>query len=81
MYKTITGNDTTKAVGYKAEVKENKAPEIIEKYQNDNLETVYVLDNGRETLQSKYDQIWNPAKTKIMPVNYKRENKDKTKVA
>jgi uncharacterized protein YgfB (UPF0149 family) len=78
---TTTGNDTTKSVEVRAEVKSNAAPVISEQFTDDEGNLQYILHNGRTTLAEKYNALWNPVKGKVMPVGYKGENRDKTKIA
>lgn len=52
---TINGNLT-----WKADVKANYKPNIVDSFMDDNGEKVLVLDNGRETLESRYNALWMP---------------------
>ncbi len=63
----------TPSVDYRATVKSNTAPDILDSYINDDGELVYVLANGNEALSVKYDAIWNPPKSAIKPYS-KGEN-------
>ena len=68
------------AVGYKANVKSNTAPEVAEQFIDDEGEVQYILSNGNTQPKLKYDAIWNPKKG-IVNTNkmYKGENPDRTK--
>lgn len=54
----------------------HKAPEITGEVDED----TWQLANGNTILKSKYDEMWNPAKTPIKPFGYKGDNQDKTHV-
>ena len=68
---TINGNLT-----WKADVKANYKPNIVDSFMDDNGEKVLVLDNGRETLESRYNALWMPCKG-IVNWKAKGENPDR----
>ena len=70
---TINGNLT-----WKADVKANYKPNIVDSFMDDNGEKVLVLDNGRETLESRYNALWMPNKG-IVNWKGRGDNPDKTK--
>lgn len=70
----VNGNLT-----FRAEVKANYKPAIVDSFIDDTGEKILVLDNGRETPESRYNTLWNPAKGKI-DWNTKGDNPDKTKI-
>lgn len=73
---TVTTNG--QAVNYHANVKTYHKPTVVETYMDDDGDEVYILSNGNTQLSVLYNNLWNPAKTKI---NWKSkgENPDKTK--
>lgn len=40
----------------------------------------YVLKNGNLILKEKYNSMWHPVKTPVLPFGTKGDNPDKTKV-
>lgn len=61
---------------YRANVPYLTQPKVLESYLDDDGERVFILDNGREQPEVKYNAIWGKVKTKIMPKSYKGENCD-----
>ena len=70
---TINGNLTRKA-----DVKVNYKPNIVDSFMDDNGEKILVLDNGRETTETRYNALWNPSKG-IVNWKGRGDNPDKTK--
>jgi len=69
------------AVGYKANVRSNTAPEIAETFTDDNGEVQYILSNGNTQPKIVYDALWNPIKGTVNQNKlYKGENPDRTKL-
>ena len=60
--------------------KAHSAPLVIGEHLNDDLEKMYVLDNGNQILADKYNSIWNPPKSQV---NWKAKaaNPDRTKIS
>ena len=69
----INGN-----LGFRADVKANYKPAIIDSYMDDNGEKMLILDNGRETPEIRYNALWMPSKG-IVNWKGRGENPDKTK--
>ena len=53
----VNGNLT-----FRAEVKANYKPAIVDSFMDDSGEKILVLDNGRETTETRYNALWNPCK-------------------
>lgn len=73
MTKTVNNGNTT----FHPEVKFNTRPEILESYIGDDGEKWLILANGRETLETRYNSLWNPLKGKVKHEHYKGENPDR----
>lgn len=75
----MTKTTTNGSCNFHATVPTYTKPKVIDKYMDDEGEEVYVLDNNRTSLASKYNQLWNPIRSEI---NWKSkgENPDKTKI-
>ena len=71
----INGN-----LGFRADVKANYKPAIIDSYMDDNGEKMLILDNGRETPEIRYNALWMPSKG-IVNWKGRGENPDRTKIA
>jgi len=71
----INGN-----LGFRADVKANYKPAIIDSYMDDNGEKILILDNGRETPEIRYNALWMPSKG-IVNWKGRGENPDRTKIA
>lgn len=69
----VNGNLT-----FRAEVKANYKPAIVDSFIDDNGEKVLVLDNGRQTTETRYNALWNPSKG-IVNWKGRGDNPDKTK--
>ena len=69
----INGN-----LGFRADVKANYKPAIIDSYMDDNGEKILILDNGRETPEIRYNALWMPSKG-IVNWKGRGDNPDKTK--
>ncbi len=74
MTKTMINGNTA----WKADVKANYKPAIIDSYMDDNGEKILILDNGRETPEIRYNALWLPNKG-IIDWKSKGSNPDKTK--
>ena len=66
------------SVDFKANSKTRTAPKVLGDYQDENNQTMYILDNGTEQSKENYDKLWNPARMVIHPKNYKAEVKTRT---
>ena len=78
MTKTFTEIGKTPVTNFHAEVKSFTQPKVLDQYMNDEGETMLILDNGRETLLTRYEAMWNVPKGKIITdKKYKGENCDK----
>lgn len=64
---------------YHANVKSYTMPRICEEFVGDDGNVHYILDNGRTTLQTSYNALWLPIKTKV---NWgaKGKNPDRTRI-
>ena len=69
----VNGNLT-----FRAEVKANYKPAIVDSFMDDSGEKILVLDNGRETTETRYNDLWNPCKG-IVNWKGRGDNPDKTK--
>jgi len=69
----VNGNLT-----FRAEVKANYKPAIVDSFIDDTGEKILVLDNGRETKEITYNALWMPSKG-IVNWKGRGENPDKTK--
>ncbi len=74
MTKTMINGNTA----WKADVKANYKPAIIDSYMDDNGEKMLILDNGRETKEITYNALWMPSKG-IVNWKGRGDNPDKTK--
>ena len=70
---TINGN-----LSFRADLKANYKPAIIDSYMDDNGEKMLILDNGRETPEIRYNALWMPSKG-IVNWKGRGDNPDKTK--
>ncbi len=73
MTKTIIDGN----VNYHATCKMYTAPKVIDSFINDEGEKELVLENGNTTLESRYNDLWHPVKSKIKAEHYKGENPDR----
>jgi len=75
----MTKTTTNGSCNFHASVPTYHQPKVIDKYMDDEGEEVLVLDNGRTSLASKYNQLWNPhkgvidMKSKGEPINGKQK--------
>lgn len=69
----INGN-----LGFRADVKANYKPAIVDSFIDDTGEKILVLDNGRETPEIRYNALWLPNKG-VIDWKSKGSNPDKTK--
>ena len=74
--KIITGSGCTQSVDFKANVKCNTAPIIIEVFLDDTGEETYILANGNTQPKISYDNLWGGLKGKVLPKNTKGESVD-----
>jgi hypothetical protein len=70
---TINGVQT-----FRPDVKANYKPAIVDSFMDDTGEKILVLDNGRETTETRYNALWMPCKG-IVNWKGRGENPDKTK--
>jgi len=63
---------------FRPEVKANYKPAIVDSFIDDTGEKILVLDNGRETPETRYNALWLPNKG-IIDWKSKGSNPDKTK--
>ena len=47
---------------FRAEVKANYKPAIVDSFMDDSGEKILVLDNGRETTETRYNALWMPCR-------------------
>ena len=71
----INGN-----LGFRADVKANYKPAIVDSFIDDTGEKILVLDNRRETPEIRYNALWMPSKG-IVNWKGRGENPDRTKIA
>lgn len=64
---------------FKANVKQNYAPQIEESYVDESGNIQHILSNGNTLSELYYIKIWGQPKGIIKPKGYKGENKDTTK--
>lgn len=75
MTKTMINGNTA----WKADVKANYKPAIVDSFIDDTGEKILVLDNGRETPEIRYNALWLPNKV-IINWKSKGENPDRTRI-
>ena len=71
---TINGN-----LSFRADVKANYKPAIVDSFIDDTGEKILVLDNGRETPEIRYNALWMPSKG-IVNWKSKGDNPDRTRI-
>ena len=71
---TINGVQT-----FRPDVKANYKPAIVDSFMDDTGEKILVLDNGRETTETRYNALWMPSKG-IINWKSKGENPDSRKI-
>lgn len=54
-----------------ANKKAKVAPEVVEKFMDDNGDIQYVLQNGNTVPQEKYISLWQPVKLEVLPKHHK----------
>ena len=75
MTKTMINGNTA----WKADVKANYKPAIVDSFIDDTGEKILVLDNGRETPEIRYNALWMPSKG-IVNWKSKGDNPDRTRI-
>lgn len=63
---------------FRADVPAYYKPAIVDSYMDDSGEKILVLDNGRETPETRYNALWMPDRG-IVNWKGKGDNPDKTK--
>ena len=78
MRKVITKKDSGNShnVDYKANVKENTAPKIMESFIDDDGEIIHILENGNTQSDISYMKMWGIPKGKIKPKSFKGKGID-----
>lgn len=56
-------------VDFRPDKKSFTAPEVVDRYQNDEGDTILILASGNEIPEIRYNAMWFPVKTAIRPLD------------